>query len=167
MEKTYHGKSDLLRYLILYYYGGIYIDADSVWLNSKNFDELINNSCGFFAAKDCSLDIIANGVIGTFKNNKIFLKILNHISSYIISKTGKIKPRYYIEKRKSTGVVKTTGPVIFNHFVKNDNITIFPQHYFYPISWHGITDKDYHLKIDLPKDSFLFQYGYTTNNLKI
>lgn len=167
LEEKMCGKADLLRYLILYYYGGIYIDADSVWINEKNFDELIDNSCGFFAAKDPALNIVTNGVIGTFKNNEIFIKILKHIESYIISKNGLIKPKYYLEKRKTYGVVKLIGPVMFDHYVKNAKITIFPTHYFYPITWHGITDNDYHLKNELPIDSFLFQYGYTTNNLNV
>ena len=40
LETTYNGKSDILRYLILYIHGGIYIDADSVWINEKSFNEL-------------------------------------------------------------------------------------------------------------------------------
>lgn len=166
LESTWCGKSDLLRYLILYYYGGIYIDADSVWINEKNFDELIDGSCGFFAAKEYT-DNLVNGVIGTYKNNEVFVKILKHIESYITSKDGSIKPEQYTNKRKVHGVCKTIGPIIFNHFAKNEKITVFPTHYFYPISWHGITDTDYHLKNELPKDSFLFQYGYSTNNLDV
>lgn len=166
LETTWNGKSDLLRYLILYYYGGIYIDADSVWINDKNFDELIDGSCGFFAAKEYA-DNLVGGVIGTYKNNEVFVKILKHIESYIISKNGTIKPEQYTNKRKIYGVCKTIGPIIFNHFAKNEKITVFPTHYFYPISWHGITDTDYHLKNELPKDSFLFQYGYSTNNLDV
>ena len=38
--------------------------------------------------------------------------------------------------------------------------------YFYPISWFGIKTIDAHLTTELPKDSYMFQYGYTTNNLK-
>jgi inositol phosphorylceramide mannosyltransferase catalytic subunit len=168
LEKTWHGKADILRYLILYYYGGIYIDADSVWINDKNFDELIDNSCGFFVCNEPNKELLlAIGVIGTYKTNPVFLSILNHISSYIVSKSGVIKPKYYINKRIEYGVCATTGPIIFNRYVKNVPITIFPTHYFYPITWHGITDSDYHLKIELPKDSFLFQYGYTTNSLDV
>lgn len=169
LEKTYNGKSDILRYLILYKYGGIYIDADSVWVNEKNFDDLIDNSTGFFAAKEPGCIHITGGVIGSFKNNDVFIKIIKHIESYIIDKNKEIKPKFYSEKRKVLGVVKTIGPIIFNHFAKSTNITIFPSDYFYPISWHGITDPELHLKIKLPEQSYMFQYGYSTNsfNLKI
>lgn len=155
LESTWNGKSDILRYLILYYYGGIYIDADCVWINDKNFDKLIDNSCGFFAAKEHA-DNLVGSVIGTFKNNEVFIKILKHIESYIILNNGSIEPKRYINKRKIIGVCKTIGPIIFDHFAKNEKITVFPTHYFYPINWHGITDTDYHLKNELPKDSFLF-----------
>ena len=168
LEKTWHGKSDILRYLILYHYGGIYIDADSVWLNNKNFDDLINKCCGFFAAKENSGTIV-NGVIGSYKNNKIFIKILKHIEGMIINKDGKITNRskqYYIDKILHAGVSKVIGPGLFNRYVKDEEITIFPTHYFYPKCWHGITDSDYHLKNEINEESFLFQYGYTTNNFE-
>lgn len=53
IEQTYNGKSDILRYLILYIHGGIYIDADSVWINEKSFDTLLEqvNESNIFAAK--------------------------------------------------------------------------------------------------------------------
>ena len=47
-----------------------------------------------------------------------------------------------------------------------NKITVFPSIYFYPISWNGITDIYAHKKINIPVESFMFQYGYTTNNLK-
>jgi len=169
LEETWNGKSDLLRYLILYYYGGIYIDADTVWLNEKNFDDLIENSTGFFAAKDCApvIPIIVGSVIGTYKKNEVFIKILKRIEGYIISKGGIIKPTYYVNKRKVYGVCKLIGPDMFDHYAKHEDITIFPSHYFYPISWHGITDSDYHLKHEMPQESDFFQYGYSTNKLQL
>ncbi len=165
LESTWNGKSDILRYLILYKYGGIYIDADSVWLNNKNFDDLLKQSTGFFAANEPDSNHITGGVIGSHKENVVFLTILKHIESYIINKDGKIVPRYYTNKRKVLGVVKLIGPKLFDHFVKNTNITIYPSIYFYPISWHGITDPEYHLKHKMPDASYMFQYGYSTNNL--
>jgi hypothetical protein len=45
-------------------------------------------------------------------------------------------------------------------------ITVYPSKTFYPIKWHGITDIEMHTKIDIPEESVMFQYGYTTNNLE-
>lgn len=53
-EPTMYGKSDLARYEILNKYGGIYIDADSIWLNDKNLTDLIDKSkdTNFFIAEE-------------------------------------------------------------------------------------------------------------------
>jgi len=165
LENEFCGKADILRYLILYKHGGIYIDADAIWLNNKNFDELIYNSCGFFAAKEPKCDHITNGVIGSYKSNHTFILLLKHIESYITTKSGRMSPKYYINKRKTRGVSKMLGPKLFNHFTESTNITIFPSIYFYPVSWHNITDISYHLKNKISIESYMFQYGYTTNNL--
>ena len=61
---------------------------------------------------------------------------------------------------------RVTGPQLTTDIYKKKwDITIFPDHYFYPISWHGITNSNLHNEMDLPKDSYMFQYGISTNNL--
>ena len=87
IEKTWNGKSDILRYLILYLYGGIYIDADSVWLG-RSMNDLLN--CKIFAGIEPNTNVITGGVIGSVKGNKLFLDIIKHIENYIIS-NGNIK----------------------------------------------------------------------------
>ena len=52
IEEAYYGKADIARYFILYKYGGIYIDADSVWVNNSNLDNLIKKSNGFFICNE-------------------------------------------------------------------------------------------------------------------
>ena len=46
-EPTYRGKSDIARYEILFREGGIFLDADSLWINNKSlnnlFDEINKN----------------------------------------------------------------------------------------------------------------------------
>ena len=37
---------------------------------------------------------------------------------------------------------------------------------FYPRRWHGIQDIHMHEKMELPPESVMFQYGYSTNNLE-
>ena len=152
-------RADLLRYVILYTYGGIYIDADSAWVNKKDLTELIERTDinGMFAAphsKDNST--LANGVIGCTKNNAVILNIINDLNT--------MGPRRFRKKLVRFGVSNITGPTIFDRHVKG-KITVFPAEYFYPIPWHGISDVNLHKKMELPEDSFMFQYGLTTNNL--
>ena len=161
IEKTWNGKSDILRYLILYLYGGIYIDADSVWLG-RSMNDLLN--CKIFAGIEPNTNVITGGVIGSVKGNKLFLDIIKHIENYIIS-NGNIKYYKYKRLRSFEGASKILGPTLFNKYA-NGNITVYPSHYFYPITWHGITDINYHKTHKISAKSYMFQYGYTTNNLK-
>lgn len=181
LESTYNGKSDILRYLILYIHGGIYIDADSVWINEKSFDELLEqvNESDVFAGmspdnfgssiqKDKKYEnTICGGVMGSSKNNPLMRVLIDGIEKYIIRDWGstRISKKDYIRKRIIIGVCELIGPLYLNRTLKNQNITIFPSIYFYPISWHRINDCNLHTKIELPKESYTFQYGYSTNNL--
>jgi mannosyltransferase OCH1-like enzyme len=174
LESTYNGKSDILRYLILYIHGGIYIDADSVWINEKSFDTLLEqvNDSNVFAGKNPDnfnsstrkekkyKNTICGGVMGSSKNNPLMKLLIEGIENYI-----KISKQNYIKKRMMHGVCELIGPLYLNRTIASQNITIFPSIYFYPRSWHCISDCELHTKIDLPIESYTFQYGYSTNNL--
>ena len=55
-EYGYSGKADIARYEILYQHGGIWIDADAVWLGGKSLNPLIEGAkkTNFFAAHEPS-----------------------------------------------------------------------------------------------------------------
>jgi hypothetical protein len=165
IEETWNGKSDILRYVILYEYGGIYIDADSVWVNQKSFDELLDAcDCGLFAAKEPETTHITGGVIGASAKHPIFKKLIDHLETYIVT-AGVLKPKKYVRLRLSKGPSKILGPLLFNQYALLEKITLFPSHYFYPISWHGVKTVDAHKQLNIPADSYMFQYGYSTNHL--
>jgi mannosyltransferase OCH1-like enzyme len=157
-EVEYCGKADIVRYVILYEYGGIYIDADSAWINEKCLSSLIDNvnDSGVFASLHNDIPVLANGVFGCTTNNSSMKKILDELQKYT--------SRSYRRKRNILGVSRVTGHGIFDK-LRNDNITIYPVHYFYPISWFGINDPQLHKKMELPEDSYMFQYGLTSNKL--
>tara|TARA_B100001250_G_scaffold412126_1_gene442540 strand:- start:231 stop:959 length:729 start_codon:yes stop_codon:yes gene_type:complete len=84
----YCHKSDLLRYCLLYIYGGVYIDCDLKPLIS--FDEMIEEDITFFTSfgrgptfgtffnKDkCLHKIMANGILATTKNNSLLFDLIN------------------------------------------------------------------------------------------
>lgn len=166
LEKWYCGKADILRYLILYKFGGIYIDADTVWLNNKSFDNLIDN-CEYdiFVAKEPNNNIMANSVIGSIKEHPVFLQLIKHIENYIIE-NGKIKKLKFLRLASYNGASKLLGPLLFDAYVSKIPITVYPSEYFYPIIWHGIIDINYHLNNEISKEAYMFQYGYSTNNLE-
>ena len=160
-EKTYHGKSDILRYELLDKYGGIYIDADSEWLG-LNLGELIDktNYTGFFVAKEgrTSKDGLANGVIGTSKNNPIIRYVVGRVSKHYFGCKNHLP---------SPPPAYTTGPYLLDQVLYKFNVTIFPYYYFYPIYW--LNKESLETSIEYQKqrfpNSYMTQYGYTSNGL--
>lgn len=164
-EKTYHGKSDILRYDVLYKYGGIYIDADSSWLGNLDLGNLIKetNNSGFFIARECSgvygkikcKEGLANGVIGSSKKNPITKHLVDTLY------------KNYFKCANRGGPHQTTGPYFVDQALSGFNITIFPHYYFYPIYWHVKDANNKSIKEIAKKypKSYMTQHGYTTNNL--
>ena len=163
-EKYYTGKSDIARYEILNQFGGVFIDADSLWIEKNNFSlniilEKSKGSNMFCAEEPINKWSIANGVIGFSKNHKI----LNEIIEYLNKNYFETKKNNPEEKR----VWKVTGPKIFTEIVKkyNDSL-ILESFYFYPENFHvnnlELDKEEFHKKY--PK-SIMFQYGYSTNNV--
>ena len=152
-EHQLSGKVNILRYELLYQFGGIYIDADMEWLNEKPLDDLIENSktTGFFAGKEDN-NMLANSVIGSVPENPV-LGLLIYFLEHIYLKARK---EWKLETWQST------GPRLFSEVSRHFPITIFPQYYFYPKSWlkdlSGIDTTAFW-------DSYMIQYGYTTNGL--
>lgn len=157
-ETTYNGKSDVARYEILYKYGGIYIDADSIWLGSKSMDDLIRksrNTC-IFLGKEPTKDYAASGVVGASKGHPALLLIIKGIEKNFPFRLMGEQPWI------------TCGPLIL-HTLENNKIpvVVFPKEYFYPEYWHGkrFTDISQELKDKYKSESYMYQYGYTTNRL--
>lgn len=186
VESSYAGKADLARYMALYLHGGIYVDADSVWVNEKSFDPLIDMAeDGIFAAYEpkpynipkkrmkqlkalkYDLDgtyLIANGIIGARRYHPVFDSMFRHIENYGWH-------NYVFDIKRYTRYLTTypawilTGPVLLTQMLTKCKALILPSDYFYPVSWKGINSIDYHKYIKLPSSAYTFQYGYSTNNL--
>lgn len=157
-ESTMHGKADIVRYEILYNYGGVFVDADSVWIGG-DLDDIINmgSSTGFVAAYETDQkNLVANGVIFVSKNNKIMLDLI------------KLLRIFYMDKRKTHEPFQVTGPhlITFINKLYPNSLTIIDHTFFYPIFWDKITDIEAHKKHSFPKNVYMFQYGYSTSNLK-
>lgn len=153
-EKTYHGKSDILRYEILYQFGGVYIDADSVIVRPEKFHTILsefNADAGFGFERDNEL--ICGGVSISIKGSKF----MNSCIREIPLRNMKLAPWI------SVGPILITD--IFNRERHLYEIKIYPSKIFYPVSWHGIQTIDAHKTTNIPEESVMFQYGYSTNNL--
>ncbi len=111
-------KLDIARYLILYHYGGCYMDMDMEII--KDFRELINDDDELIVSK-MSVGIINNGILFSSKNNIFWLDFLNKIN------TNKNKFNF----NKMLHVNFTTGPIHFNKFINSSDykIKILPHYY--------------------------------------
>jgi mannosyltransferase OCH1-like enzyme len=172
------GRADIIRMLVLYKEGGIYIDEDTVILKPDQFNTFLekNRAAVFFGweeipgarIKKLDLDpdikrsrkMVANGIIGAEKGHPFFKELLEGVVDNIKEESSDgEKPQAW----------KAVGP----HYVtrkyretrkKHPDVHVYPMKYFYPRHWAGIKDPRLHERVRVPKESMMFQYGYTTNS---
>ena len=169
------GKCNILRLLILYCYGGIYIDADCVFLHPENFVEFLkkNTDKTFLAWETLTREhlekfgkptkensdmygrrkIIANSIIGA-KKCAPFIKFLL------------IQAPLYFWEHYGKGSWRESGPgytANMYDLYKDGDVHIYPMSTFYPKGWLRVTRVDQHLDY-IKSKSLFFQYGYSTNN---
>lgn len=124
----YCGKADILRYEILYKYGGFYCDADTICLEKLDDFFLENNFFSCYENENVN-KLIANGYIGSEKNSIILNQIIQEINTIKIQEIN--SKRAWI----------TVGPLLFTKNIINKikiwnennlKITIYPSYVFIP-----------------------------------
>tara|TARA_Y100000389_G_scaffold204962_1_gene261296 strand:+ start:5840 stop:6625 length:786 start_codon:yes stop_codon:yes gene_type:complete len=130
--KFLHQKVDYARYIILYYYGGFYVDMDAYVTKDPSilfdlypdYEIYVSSLEVFYYEKIIYLqysDIINNGVILALPKSQLMLDLINHC------------PEDFIFKSKTININNTTGPAIFSKFVaRNNKIKILSREYFEP-----------------------------------
>lgn len=118
------GKADIMRLEILYKYGGIYVDADSICIES--IDYLLNKYDAFatYENEQTRPGLVANGNMAFPKEHKLCKDMINHIYNNEISLRA-TKNRAW----------KNTGPLLLTNFLnknKYSDFTILPSYYFLP-----------------------------------
>lgn len=120
-SKNYGEKSDLLRYEILYRFGGVYVDIDYECINSFN---VLNHTYEFYAGMEplrLSPLSIGNSIIGSKAGHPILKECIETIKDFQEEK--------FIPKR--TGPLHLTRAFLKVRCLKD--IIIFPPTYFYPL----------------------------------
>jgi mannosyltransferase OCH1-like enzyme len=122
-EKKYHGAADIMKYEILYNYGGFIAPADSECLNP--IDELLNIDEDCFACYENEemRPGLVSPQIGATKGNKLMEVMIDKMS-------------------KLTRVVEpwiNTGNVVFTKTIEELKypIRLYPSHYFIPEHFGG------------------------------
>ncbi len=124
---NYAVKSDILRYELLYKFGGLYVDTDFECL--MPFDSFVHRYTAFAGISNEHCFAVNNALIAAAPGHEILKKCIENISA----------PKSY----RWQDVSKACGPM---HFTKQfmvelgasyKNALALPQRYFYPKPLHG------------------------------
>lgn len=113
-------KADFWRYLVLYEYGGIYADLDSVLeidINSEEAKEKIDFNAGIVVASNLAEGVYNNCCIMAAPKNEVILKVID-------SMIEKCKEQYDRGDTNETAIdmwVRYTGPPMYSNVI-SDNI---------------------------------------------
>jgi len=117
-------KIDIYKYVVLYYFGGIYLDLDIVvestfsdtFLNEINQYDLVFSKIKIF--QYIPVDLINNGIIFAKKGSPLLIKVVDDINWN--------QPFY---KTKDWKVLDTAGPLYVTRWCKENNIKTIDQKY--------------------------------------
>ena len=112
---------DFGRYLILWNFGGIYIDLDICIIKNKSIKSLFDKDYFFVKWADDKRSLPYNAVLGTKKENPLYKEIVDHCKE---SYYEKIKQKIY---KTWTGrlVFQTTGHYMLKRVLKKNKIKDF------------------------------------------
>ena len=138
----YAYKSDLIRYYMLYKYGGVYIDIDFV--NINGIQELYKNN-DLVICKDINANNISNGFICCKKGNLFFKFLVEKIIDNIL-----------VNKINYKSDLEISGPIFFGkHFEEYFKISKpFNNGYYFEKNTR-ITILNHSINLPLPKGSWI------------
>jgi len=125
-----NGKADIIRWEILYHYGGLFIDADSICIEPFNYlIELHKPFCGY-ENENVRQGLVATGTMAFPKNHPLPRGAIDYIKANEVSraKTGKMAWR-------------TVGPELLTKLLQTNlfcDVVIYPSYYFLPKHATGI-----------------------------
>jgi hypothetical protein len=125
----YNGKADIMRWEILYKYGGYFVDADSICI--EPFDDYFTEQTAFasFENEIVRAELIATGTMGFVPNHPLCKDIIQWIDS----------PEFD-ELNKTVRAWGSVGPVLLTRFLKTGKYTdfaIYPSLCFLPFHFTG------------------------------
>jgi mannosyltransferase OCH1-like enzyme len=118
-DEAWSARSDILRFEIMYRYGGIYVDADTICLRHLEGDFLDKDFFAAYINEKIRKDRIATGVMGGIKGHPLIKHCIEELNTY---------------KKTKRPAALYLGPAFFTDIVKKYNFKIYilPSYYFYP-----------------------------------
>lgn len=124
------GKADILRWEILYHYGGIYQDADSICLEPFDNFFLEKNAFAAFENETVRQGLVAVGTMGFPPKHPLCRAAIDWILTHDTCPTT-----------CGLRAWATTGPVLLTSLLntgKYSDFSVFPSHCFIPIHFTGV-----------------------------
>jgi GT2 family glycosyltransferase len=124
-----NGKADIIRWEILYQYGGYFVDADSICI--EPFDDYFSDKVAFatFENENVRAGLIATGTMGFIPKHPLCLDIIQWINSNDSTQLIKETRAWY-----------SVGPGLLTKMLdtgKYKDVSIYPSHCFLPIHFTG------------------------------
>ena len=129
-SKEMCGKADIIRWELLYHYGGVFLDADSICI--EPLDEHLMKQKAFCAYENEEKrpNLVATGTIAFPKKHPLCLAAIQWILDKRNLKSIQTNPAW-----------TTVGPTLLTNLLetlKYKDVTIFPSYYFIPIHHTGV-----------------------------
>ena len=133
-EKKWAFVSDVARLVILYRYGGIYLDTDVEVIS--NLDNIINagSFMGIESFDECRINVNPGLIVGAEPGNRVIKDILDTYKfDHFKTKTGN-RSKYTIVER-TTEILKKYGLAQENKYQDLGYIKIYPKEVFCPMDY--------------------------------
>ena len=125
-----NGKADIIRWEILYHYGGLFVDADSICIEPMNY--LMDQNIPFcgYENENIRQGLVATGTMAFPKNHQLPRGAIDYIKTNEVSraKTGKMAWR-------------TVGPELLTKLLQTklfNDVKVLPSYYFLPRHGTGL-----------------------------
>jgi GT2 family glycosyltransferase len=132
LMKELAGKADILRWEILYHYGGYFVDADSICI--EPFDEFFENKTAFatYENENVRTGLVANGTMGFIPKHPLCRDIIDWIK-------GSSEATQLIQETRAWYSV---GPALLTKMLntgKYVDFSVYPSYTFLPIHFTGVS----------------------------
>lgn len=168
MEKRLSGKSNFIRTAVLYEFGGIYIDADSQWVNRRCLDDvlLMASNTGFLGAQEPGRGFAASTILASVKHHPLVRALGEVQASRMIAGLPTANTKLLSASWQKTGPVAVSLAMALADNYKTNRFcggqdhqhqfllqsyyaepvsatesmlaTLLHGRYFYPANWHGL-----------------------------
>ena len=129
MINEINGKADIIRWEILYEYGGVFIDADSICIEPLDDYFMCKKAFASYENEQVRKGLVATGTMGFYPKHPLCRDIIEWIKSHDSTDFIKNYPAWY-----------SVGPGVLTRFLETGNysdFSVFPSHVFLPVHFAG------------------------------